>query len=187
MAAGPYREGGQTEAMGDDVAGDDEIGGGALDRPAGEHVAVLDPATLRRCRRAPFDEHRRLINSDGAVGEIADRRAADRFEGYYDNPVADREPVRDGWYSSGDLGYLDEGGFLYFAGRARDWVRVDSENLSTRTVELILRRHPGVLAAAAFGVPDPVAGDQLMAGPSWPACWTRPSAGPAVAPSSTDR
>jgi fatty-acyl-CoA synthase len=135
---------------------------GALGRPAHDGVAILDPETLRRCPPARLDEHGRLLNADEAIGEIADRQAAARFEGYYNNEAANRERVRDGWYWSGDLGYLDEAGYLYFAGRRGDWVRVDGENFSTLAVERILRRHKPILAAAAFGVPDPISGDQLM-------------------------
>ncbi len=136
---------------------------GALGRPAGAHVAVLDSETLRRCSPARLDGDGRVLNPDEAIGEIVDREAASRFEGYYNDDAANRDRVHDGWYWTGDLGYIDEAGFLYFAGRRGDWVRVDSENFSTRVVERILRRYPGVLAAAAFGVPDSVSGDQLMA------------------------
>ena len=65
------------------------------------------------------------------------------FEGYYKNDAADAERVRNGWYWTGDLGYVDEAGFLYFAGRRGDWIRVDGENTSALTIERVLRRHPG--------------------------------------------
>jgi fatty-acyl-CoA synthase len=135
---------------------------GALGRPSSADVAILNPDTLQPCPPARLDEHGRLLNPDEAIGEIADRGAAVRFEGYYNNDEANRERVRDGWYWSGDLGYVDEAGFIYFAGRKGDWVRVDGENFSTLVVERILRRHPDVLAAAAFGIADPRSGDQLM-------------------------
>ena len=71
--------------------------------------------------------------------------------------------MRNGWYWTGDLGYVDEAGFLYFAGRRGDWIRVDGENTSALTIERVLRRHPAVVAAAVYGVPDPRSGDQVMA------------------------
>jgi fatty-acyl-CoA synthase len=135
----------------------------ALGRPASEAVAIVDPDTLRPCPPARLDTDGRLLNPDEAIGEIIDKAAAARFEGYYNNDAANAERVRHGWYWSGDLGYIDEAGFIYFAGRKGDWVRVDSENFSTLVVERILRRHPDVLLAAAYGVPDPRSGDQLMA------------------------
>src|SRR3546814_20820272 len=57
----------------------------------------------------------------------------------------------------------DKDGLIYFAGRSGDWIRVDSENISALLTERILRRHEGILQAAAFAVPDPRAGDQVMA------------------------
>ncbi len=97
------------------------------------------------------------------MGEIVDRNGARNFEGYYRNDAADTERVRNGWYWTGDLGYIDDAGFLYFAGRRGDWIRVDGENISALTIEWVLRRHPQVVAAAVYGVPDPRSGDQVMA------------------------
>ena len=87
----------------------------------------------------------------------------DRFEGYYNNDEANAERTRNGWYWTGDLGYVDGDGFIYFAGRRGDWIRVDGENLSALQIEQILRRHPDVVLAAVYGVPDPRSGDQVMA------------------------
>ncbi|WP_280346586.1 AMP-binding protein [Nocardia neocaledoniensis] len=135
----------------------------ALGRPAHPGVAVVDPDTLRECARAELDEHGRVRNPDAAIGEMIDRNGALAFEGYYKNEAADADRVRHGWYWTGDLGYLDTDGFLYFAGRKGDWIRVDGENTSALMIEHVLRRHPAVIAAAVFAVPDPRSGDQVMA------------------------
>ncbi|WNG86921.1 AMP-binding protein [Mycobacterium sp. ITM-2016-00317] len=135
----------------------------ALGRPAHPDVVVVDPDTMAPCATAVLDPRGRVLNSDEAIGEIVDRRGARDFEGYYKNDAADAERTRNGWYWSGDLGYLDSDGFLYFAGRRGDWLRVDGENTSTLTIERVLRRHPDVVAAAVYGVPDPRSGDQVMA------------------------
>lgn len=68
-----------------------------------------------------------------------------------------------GVYHSGDLAYRDADGFAYFAGRLGDWMRVDGENLGTAPIERILLRHPDVLEAAVYPIPDPAVGDQVMA------------------------
>ncbi|MGW0161743.1 AMP-binding protein [Mycobacterium sp. NPDC003323] len=136
---------------------------GALGRPAHDGVAIVDPVTLRDRAPAVLDDAGRVLNPDEAVGEIVDKYGTRSFEGYYKNEKADAERIRHGWYWTGDLGYLDEAGFIYFAGRRGDWIRVDGENLSALTVEHVLRRHPAVIAAAAFAVPDPRSGDQVMA------------------------
>ncbi|MFE3753036.1 AMP-binding protein [Nocardia tengchongensis] len=135
----------------------------ALGRPAHPGVAVVNPDTLEDCPRAVLDEYGRVLNPDESVGEMVDKAGAIVFEGYYKNDVADAERLRNGWYWTGDLGYIDEAGFLYFGGRKGDWLRVDGENTSTLLIEQVVRRHPAVIAAAVYGVPDPRSGDRVMA------------------------
>jgi len=136
---------------------------GAFGRPMHDGVRIVDPETRETCVPAVLDEHGRVLNHEQAIGEIVDVNGAAKFEGYYKNPEADAERVRHGWYWTGDLGYLDEPGFLYFGGRSGDWIRVDSENISSLHTQLVLRRHPKVIDAVAFAVPDPRSGDQVMA------------------------
>lgn len=136
---------------------------GALGRPAHQGVAIVDPESLNDCVPAVFDEHGRVLNPDDAVGEIVDKFGTRTFEGYYKNDEANAERIRNGWYWTGDLGYLDEQGFIYFAGRRGDWIRVDGENTSALNIERVLRRHPDVVAAGVYAVPDPRSGDQVMA------------------------
>ncbi|MFZ2529067.1 MAG: AMP-binding protein [Rhodococcus sp. (in: high G+C Gram-positive bacteria)] len=127
----------------------------------GTDARILDENTGVECPRAQFDETGRLINP-AAVGQVVALGAAASFEGYYNNPsaVADRIRGKDFW--TGDLGYRDADGYFYFAGRASDWLRVDSENFAAAPVERILARLPGVLSAPVFAVPDPTTGDQVM-------------------------
>ncbi|MFA1548235.1 AMP-binding protein [Actinomadura chokoriensis] len=135
----------------------------AFGRPAHEGVRIVNPETRETCAPAILDEHGRVTNAEAAVGEIVDVRGAAKFEGYYNNPEADAERVRHGWYWTGDLGYVDGDGFLYFGGRSGDWIRVDSENISALLTQNVVRRHPKIVDAVAFGVPDPRSGDQVMA------------------------
>ena len=137
---------------------------GSIGRPLnGEDVIVADPESGAECPSAAFDEHGRLTNADAAIGELVGRNVVERFEGYYNNPEADEQRLRRGWYWSGDLGYRDGEGWLYFAGRTTDWLRVDSENFAAAPVESILFRYPGLVMAAVYPVPDPRTGDQVMA------------------------
>jgi len=115
------------------------------------------------CPTASFGPDNELLNPDECVGEIVNVTGVGRFEGYYNNPEAEAQRVRDGKYWSGDLGYMDADGFLYFAGRTEDWVRVDAENFPPRPIEVLIERHPDVLACAVYGVPDEAAGDRVMA------------------------
>ena len=130
----------------------------------GIDAAVVDPDTGEECPRARFDEQGRLTNPDEAIGEIVGRNVLDRFEGYYRNPEADAQRSRHGWYWSGDLGYRDEAGFFYFAGRSGEWLRVDAENFAVAPVERILARFPAAAGVAVVGVPDTrTADDQVLA------------------------
>ncbi|HWF14678.1 MAG TPA: AMP-binding protein [Acidimicrobiales bacterium] len=112
--------------------------------------------------RAEFDPDRRLLNADRCVGEIVNTLGVGPFEGYYRNDEAMAQTTRDGWYWSGDLAYVDEEGWVYFAGRTADWLRVDGESFPTAPIEAIVGRHPDVQLCAVYAVPDPDAGDQVM-------------------------
>jgi len=130
----------------------------------GLDIVVVDPETGDERARARFDENGKLLNGADAIGEIVGRNVVDRFEGYYNNPEAETERTRNGWYWSGDLGYRDEADVFYFAGRTGEWLRVDSENFATAPVERILERAPGVNGVAVYPVPDDrTADDQIMA------------------------
>ena len=135
---------------------------GALGR-APEGTVVLDPATGEECPTARFDERGRLLNAEEAIGELVSKAGGAGFEGYWRNDDAERARLREGWYWTGDLAYRDDAGFFYFAGRDHDWMRVDGENFASAPVERIMQRHPDVVLAAVYAVPDPAVGDQVMA------------------------
>ncbi|MDW4911141.1 AMP-binding protein [Streptomyces sp. ADMS] len=148
---------------------------GAVGRAApDDDLAVVDPVTRAECPAAVLDDSGRLLNGTAAIGELVNR-GPNPFEGYWRNPEAEAARRRrgsprsseaetgGGWYWTGDLFYRDADGFLYFAGRADDRLRVDSENLAAATIENILARYEGAVAVAVYAVPDPVAGDQVMA------------------------
>ena len=126
-------------------------------------VAVLDRETGRECPRALLDDSGQVTNLDEATGELVNTTGTGQFAGYYNDPAATAERMRDGMYWSGDLAYRDEAGFVYYAGRTADWLRVDGENVAAAPVERILLRHPSIGQAAVYAVPDPVSGDQLVA------------------------
>ncbi len=132
----------------------------SLGREQEGDVAVIDPTTLEECPRATFGPKGELIDHD-AIGEIV-RRDPVTFEGYYNNPEATAERLRNGWYWSGDLGYRDADGWFYFAGRGADRLRVDSENFAATPIERIIARFDGVLVNAVYPVPDSRTGDQVM-------------------------
>jgi fatty-acyl-CoA synthase len=134
---------------------------GALGR-ALPGTLIIDPDTGDECPRAVFDEHGRLLNAEVAIGEMVSQTGATGFEGYWRNAEAEQARVKNGWYWTGDLAYRDEDDFFYFGGRDYDWLRVDGENFASAPVEGILQRHPDVVLASVYAVPDTVVGDQVM-------------------------
>jgi fatty-acyl-CoA synthase len=104
-----------------------------------------------------------LLNAEEAIGEMVNPAGGAGFEGYWRNADAEAARVRNGWYWTGDLAYRDENDFFYFGGRDFDWLRVDGENFSAAPVEEVLQRHPDVMLASVYAVPDTVVGDQVMA------------------------
>jgi fatty-acyl-CoA synthase len=118
--------------------------------PLTDEVAILDVETGRPCPA-------------GEVGELVNPKGRGWFRGYYGDEGAEAERMAGGVYHSGDLAYRDEDGYVYFAGRLGDWMRVDGENLGTAPIERILLRHPDVVEAAVYPIPDPAVGDQVMA------------------------
>jgi acyl-CoA synthetase (AMP-forming)/AMP-acid ligase II len=98
----------------------------------------------------------------GQTGEIVKQSPA-VMQGYFKNPQATAQALKDGWLYTGDLGYLDEEGFLYFVDRKKDMVRRGDENISSEEVERVLNSHPLIAESAVVGVPDPIRQEEVKA------------------------
>ena len=118
--------------------------------PLTDEVAILDVDTGEPC-------------PPGKVGELVNPKGRGWFRGYYNDEAAEGERMAGGVYHSGDLAYRDDAGYIYFAGRLGDWMRVDGENLGTAPIERILLRYPDIVEAAVYAIPDPAVGDRVMA------------------------
>jgi acyl-CoA synthetase (AMP-forming)/AMP-acid ligase II len=110
----------------------------------------------------------RIVDDEGhplparAVGEIL-IDSPHRMAEYFRDPEQTAQALRGGWFHTGDLGYLDEDGWLYFVDRKRDVIRRGGENMSSVLIEKTLCEHPAVAEAAVIGVPDPVLGQEVKA------------------------
>jgi fatty-acyl-CoA synthase len=85
------------------------------------------------------------------------------MDGYFDQPDATAEALRDGWYHTGDLGSLDDEGYLSIVGRARDVIRTGGETVAPGEVEAALVTHPAVREVAVIGLPDAQWGEIVCA------------------------
>ncbi|WP_370247918.1 acyl-CoA synthetase [Nocardioides sp.] len=90
----------------------------------------------------------------GEIGEIV-HRSPHATLGYFKDPAKTAEAFRDGWFHSGDLGYVDDDGRLYVVDRKKDMIKTGGENVASREVEEAVYSHPGVAEVAVFGVPHP--------------------------------
>ena len=100
--------------------------------------------------------------ADGVTGEVA-IRGPQVMQGYYKNETATRESFTpDGWLRTGDLGHRDSDGFFFITGRIKELIIKGGENIAPREIDEVLLRHPGVLDAAAVGVPDPHYGQDIL-------------------------
>ncbi|GBG39800.1 fatty-acid--CoA ligase FadD1 [Mycobacterium montefiorense] len=126
-------------------------------------VAIYNPETQTECPVAAFGSDGALANAEEAIGELVNTTGGGLFAGYYNDPEATDARLRNAMFWSGDLAYRDADGWIYFAGRSGDWLRVDGENMTTAPIERILQRLTPISQVAVYAVPDEHVGDQVMA------------------------
>ncbi|MHB8157251.1 MAG: class I adenylate-forming enzyme family protein, partial [Desulfocucumaceae bacterium] len=100
-----------------------------------------------------FDDNDREL-PHGQLGELVIRGPA-VMKGYWKNESLTEHTLRSGWLHTGDLGYRDESGHIYFVDRKKDMIKTGGENVSSQEVEGILLRNPKIAMAAVIGMPDP--------------------------------
>jgi thioesterase domain-containing protein len=110
---------------------------------------------------AIFDENDYLL-PPGASGEIAVRGPA-VIQEYFRNDAITRRAIRNGWFRTGDIGYVDAGGYLFLTGRQSEFINRGGEKISPAEVDGILLSHPGVFDAVTFPVPDEELGQEIGA------------------------
>ena len=110
----------------------------------------------------------KIVDADGAplgVGEIGEicMRSPQVVPGYWNDEVATKAAFRDGWFHSGDVGYVDDEGFVYVVDRLKDVVIRGGENVYCVEVEAVLHEHPAVADVAVIGVDERVMGERVCA------------------------
>jgi acyl-CoA synthetase (AMP-forming)/AMP-acid ligase II len=123
-------------------------------------VGTVGPALPGQEVEIEAPDGRRLPR--GERGEVV-IRGRNVMRGYLGRPQATAEVLRDGWLHTGDVGYLDEDGYLVLVDRLKDMIIRGGENIFPKEIENVLYDHPDVLEAAVVGKPDPVYGEVPVA------------------------
>jgi len=137
---------------------------------ASDHRRALagKPEILKACGRAAFNTELKVVDADGAelpageAGEII-ARGPQIMRGYWNNPQATTEAIRDGWLHTGDVGQFDNEGYLTIVGRLKDLIISGGENIYPVEIENVLTTHPTISDAAVVGVSHPKWGEVPLA------------------------
>ena len=109
-----------------------------------------------------------ILDTDNAIlpygekGEICVRGDAIML-GYLNKPEATAEALKDGWLHTGDVGHMDEEGYLFISGRIKEMINRGGENIYPREIEIPLEKHPKIAEVAVVGIPDPSLGERVRA------------------------
>jgi long-chain acyl-CoA synthetase len=127
-----------------------------------------DAALLKSAGRPLPGVEMHILDDEGAIlgtgqaGEVV-VRGPNVSKGYLNRDSENAQVFRDGWFHTGDVGFLDDDGYLYLVDRKKDMIITGGENVYSSEVEAVLYRHPGVSEAAVIGVPDDRYGEALFA------------------------
>lgn len=98
----------------------------------------------------------------GEIGEVA-IKGPQVMKGYWNRPEETDKVFRDGWFLTGDMGYMDENGYFYIVDRKKDMIIAGGFNIYPREIEEVLFEHPAIQEASVIGVPDPYRGETVKA------------------------
>jgi long-chain acyl-CoA synthetase len=139
----------------------ESAGMGACVRPSMEWRDGSTGKAYDNMELAIFDDDDNKL-PPGEIGEIV-IRGPQVMKGYHKRPEETAEALRNGWLHTGDIGYLDEDGYLYITDRKKDIIIKGGENIMPVQIEKVVYRHPAVAEAAVIGVPDRTYGEEIVA------------------------
>ena len=178
---GPFRDrrhmGLQVQQIGHfiNAFGQTETGSTIAMVPPEDHILEGPPDVVAKRRKhlasigKPLEDvELRVVNDEGVdvgtdvTGEIV-ARGPRLMNGYWGQADATADTIRDGWLYTGDLGYIDEDGYVYLNGRAKDFIKRGGEMVAPEEVENIIHAYEGVAECAVIGLPDETWGERVVA------------------------
>ncbi len=139
--------------------------------PHKDHIVEGTPEQISRLASAGFartdvevrilDTHQKTLPAN-EMGEIVTRSDL-VMKGYWRNPAATAETIVNGWLHTGDMGYMDDNGYLFIMDRSKDMIISGGENIYPREIEEVLIKHSAVREVAVIGIPDPRWGEAIKA------------------------
>ncbi len=139
--------------------------------PHGDHVVDGTKDQIKRLASAGYprtDVEVKIFDGDdnelsvGEIGEIVTRSDV-VMKGYWRNPEATMQTLKNGWLHTGDMGYMDGCGFLFIMDRTKDMIISGGENIYPREIEEVIIQHPAVREVSVIGIPDPKWGEAVKA------------------------
>ena len=131
-------------------------------------LATGNPNLLSSCGRVLEGVDLKIIDNGGvecAAGQVGEiyARGDNVFKGYINQDELTEQVLVDGWFRTGDMGYLDKEGYLYLKDRKQDMIVTGGENVYSSEVEAVLNLHPVVSEVAVIGIPDEIYGEKVIA------------------------
>jgi len=139
--------------------------------PHRDHVLEGSPEQMKRLASSGLqrtDVEMKILDANdkelppGETGEIVTRSDL-VMKGYWRNPEATEDTIRNGWLHTGDMGYMDERGYLFIMDRSKDMIISGGENIYPREIEEVLIKHAAIREVAVIGIPDPKWGEAIKA------------------------
>ncbi|MDY7037534.1 MAG: AMP-binding protein, partial [Thermodesulfobacteriota bacterium] len=127
-----------------------------------------EKGSLSSCGKEMPGSDIRIVNSEGIPvdmgkeGEIL-YRGDNLMKGYWKEPEETKKVLKEGWFHTGDMGFMDEDRYIYITGRKKDVIICGGENITPKQVEDVIYQNPAVESVAVIGVPDPVWGESVKA------------------------
>ncbi len=129
---------------------------------------LIDSPIVRSCGRPAIGDEITILDAEGKpvgpgdIGEVV-VRGANVMQGYWNKPEQTQAVLKNGAYWTGDLGYMDDDGYVFLVDRSKDMIITGGENVYCTEVEEILYQHSAILEVAVFGVPDDKWGEAVWA------------------------